>query len=58
MLEGFLFLTPHVPSLIYYGIVLSVRLLLHQYATVLKAFTRFAPLCTGWPRSSFRCRYG
>jgi hypothetical protein len=46
MLEGFLFLTPHAPSMVYYGSFFALRLLLHPVRDVLKAFTRFAPACT------------
>jgi glucan biosynthesis protein C len=46
MLEGFLFLKPHVPSMIYYGSFFLFGYFFHQYRDVLKAFMRFAPSCT------------
>ena len=46
MLEGFLFLTPHVPSMIYYGSFFLFGYFAHQYRDVLKVFMRFAPACT------------
>ena len=46
VLEGFLYLTPHVPSLVYYGSFFVLGYFFHQHRDVLKAFMRFAPACT------------
>ena len=44
--EGFVFLKPHVPSMIYYGSFFAFGYFFHQYRDVLKAFMRYAPACT------------
>ena len=46
VLEGFLFLTPHVPSLVYYGSFFVLGYFFHRYREVLTAFMRYAPACT------------
>ena len=46
VLEGFLYLTPHVPSLVYYGSFFLFGYFFHRYRDVLEAFMRFAPACT------------
>ena len=43
--EGFLFLKPHLPSLIYFGLFFVLGYVLHFYQEMLQAFTRFMPWC-------------
>jgi peptidoglycan/LPS O-acetylase OafA/YrhL len=43
--EGFLFLKPHVPSLVYYGSFFVLGYAFHRYRVVLPAFVRLAPAC-------------
>jgi peptidoglycan/LPS O-acetylase OafA/YrhL len=44
--EGFLFLKPHVPSMLYYGLFFVVGYVLHEYRDALDAIKRLAPACT------------
>jgi len=44
--EGFLFLKPHAPSIVYYGSFFVIGYLLHQYRETLNAMMRLAPACT------------
>jgi glucan biosynthesis protein C len=44
--EGFIFLTPHVPSIAYYGSFFAFGYVFHRYRGVLDAFARMAPACT------------
>ncbi len=39
--EGFLFITPHVPSLIYYGSFFIFGYVFHHYRPILKTFERY-----------------
>ena len=43
--EGFLFLKPHLPSLIYFGLFFVLGYFLHFCQEMLQAFTRFMPWC-------------
>jgi len=44
--EGFLFLKPHLPSIVYYGSFFVFGYVVHQYRETLGAMTRLAPACT------------
>jgi glucans biosynthesis protein C len=46
VLEGFLYLTPHVPSLVYYGSFFVLGYFFHAHREILKTFTRHAARCT------------
>ena len=43
--EGFLFLTPHVPSLVYYGSFFLFGYLFHAYRDFLQGLARYVPWC-------------
>jgi peptidoglycan/LPS O-acetylase OafA/YrhL len=46
VIEGFLFLKPHPPSMLYYGSFFVLGYLFQQHREVLKVFARYAPGCT------------
>jgi membrane-bound acyltransferase YfiQ involved in biofilm formation len=46
VLEGFLYLTPHVPSLLYYGSFFVLGYFFHAHREILRTFVRHAPACT------------
>ena len=43
--EGFLFLKPHLPSLIYYGSFFVFGYVFHYYRDFLQSFVRYVPWC-------------
>ena len=51
--EGFLFLKPHAPSIVYYGSFFVFGYFFHAYRDALKNFTRFAPACTALSAALF-----
>jgi glucans biosynthesis protein C len=47
-LEGFLYLTPHWPSLVYYGLFFLAGYVAYEHRGFLDAAVRFAPACAGF----------
>ena len=46
--EGFIFLTPHVPSLVYYGSFFVLGYFFHQHRSFLQTAARMVPWCAGF----------
>lgn len=47
LFEGFVFITPHPPSLLYYGSFFVVGYIFHHHRAILATFTRTLPLFAG-----------